>query len=185
MANCCLASPGSIYSMTTPAQPSEAQLREGYPFYWKHAIIHLNPENFQMHSDGDHSVRTLIEEKIATLQAEVERFQKIASARGNLKYSRELELEEATALVELLTSAYHNRGNWKGHCSCGLCESLMKAFTSPSLAPLLERRRLEREVLDAAREQHIHGSDQHPDLTCSFCLAIVALNAQGKEKAGA
>lgn len=37
---------------------------EAYPPNWKHCVIHLNPESGVMHSDGDHSVREWIENKI-------------------------------------------------------------------------------------------------------------------------
>ena len=45
----------------------EVELKqEGYPDNWKHCIIHLNPETGEMHSDGDHSVRNWIKERIST-----------------------------------------------------------------------------------------------------------------------
>ena len=37
---------------------------EAYHKEWKHAIIHLNPNTGELHSDGDHSVRVWIQEKI-------------------------------------------------------------------------------------------------------------------------
>ena len=103
-------------------------------------------------------------------------------------HARELERKRLTALVELLTTAYHNRGNWKGHCSCGLCESLMKAFTSPSLAPLLERRRLELEVIEAARNLEEVTPGNKPlvmvsaDSVNTLYENLDRLDAQGKEK---
>lgn len=39
-------------------------MSEEYPENWKHCMIHLNPETGEMHSDGDHSVRHWIEEKM-------------------------------------------------------------------------------------------------------------------------
>jgi hypothetical protein len=39
-------------------------LCESYPKNWRHAVIHLNPETGEMHSDGDHSVRDWIQNKI-------------------------------------------------------------------------------------------------------------------------
>jgi hypothetical protein len=38
---------------------------EGYPKGWWHCTIHLNPETGEMHSDGDHRVRSWIQEKLA------------------------------------------------------------------------------------------------------------------------
>ena len=43
---------------------SRPQPCEGYPSYWWHATIHLNPETGEMHSDGDHRVRAWLEERI-------------------------------------------------------------------------------------------------------------------------
>lgn len=37
---------------------------ESYPANWKHCIIHLNPSTGEMHSDGDHSVRNWIQERM-------------------------------------------------------------------------------------------------------------------------
>ena len=37
---------------------------EHYPLGWKHATIHLHPESGTMHSDGDHSVREWIQDRI-------------------------------------------------------------------------------------------------------------------------
>ena len=34
---------------------------EGYPKNWKHCTLHFNPETEEMHSGGDHSVRTYVE----------------------------------------------------------------------------------------------------------------------------
>ena len=39
-------------------------LNEGYPPNWRHAVIHLNPETGEMHSDGDHYVRLWIQKRI-------------------------------------------------------------------------------------------------------------------------
>jgi hypothetical protein len=49
------------------------QVKESYPPNWKHCTIHLNPETGEMHSDGDHSVREWIQEKMGTkdIQARV------------------------------------------------------------------------------------------------------------------
>ena len=44
---------------------------EVYPANWKHCIIHLNPETGEMYSDGDHSVRLWILERIHAAQSEV------------------------------------------------------------------------------------------------------------------
>jgi len=41
------------------------EMKEGYPSSWKHATIHLDPESGEMHSDGDHSVRHWIAERLA------------------------------------------------------------------------------------------------------------------------
>lgn len=41
---------------------------ETYPENWKHCLIHLNPETGEMHSDGDHSVREWIEDKLHRLK---------------------------------------------------------------------------------------------------------------------
>jgi len=38
---------------------------ESYPSTWKHATIHLDPVSGEMHSDGDHSVRHWIEDRLA------------------------------------------------------------------------------------------------------------------------
>jgi hypothetical protein len=40
------------------------QDNEKYPPNWKHCLIHLNPDTGEMHSDGDHSVREWIQDKI-------------------------------------------------------------------------------------------------------------------------
>ncbi|MDO8640825.1 MAG: hypothetical protein Q7R33_04725 [Nitrosarchaeum sp.] len=45
---------------------------ESYPKDWKHCLIHLNPKTREMHSDGDHSVRTWIEDRIKLNQKIVE-----------------------------------------------------------------------------------------------------------------
>lgn len=37
---------------------------EGYPSFWQHATIHLNPQTGEMHSEGDHSVRTWLERRL-------------------------------------------------------------------------------------------------------------------------
>jgi hypothetical protein len=37
---------------------------ESYSSKWKHCILHLNPDTGEMHSQGDHSVRKWIEERI-------------------------------------------------------------------------------------------------------------------------
>lgn len=42
---------------------------EGYGPGWRHCTIHLNPETGEMHSDGDHSVRAWIEERIGRAKA--------------------------------------------------------------------------------------------------------------------
>jgi hypothetical protein len=36
-------------------------VNEGYPPHWRHAVIHWNPLTDELHSDGDHTVRTWIE----------------------------------------------------------------------------------------------------------------------------
>lgn len=46
-------------------------MNEGYPKNWKHCIIHLNPETGEMHSDGDHTVREYIEQKILVSRVEL------------------------------------------------------------------------------------------------------------------
>src|SRR5690606_8861295 len=52
-------------------------LQEGYPDGWWHAIIHLNPETGEVHSDGDHRVRhyikNMLERQRDQARAEVER----------------------------------------------------------------------------------------------------------------
>lgn len=40
------------------------QKNEVYPPNWKHCTIHLNPKSGEMHSDGDHTVRLWIEDRI-------------------------------------------------------------------------------------------------------------------------
>jgi hypothetical protein len=45
----------------SPCSPAS----EGYPEGWWHCTIHLNPETGEMHSDGDHRVRTWIQDKLA------------------------------------------------------------------------------------------------------------------------
>ena len=52
------ASEGTSESPCSPAS-------EGYPEGWWHCTIHLNPETGEMHSDGDHRVRTWIQDKLA------------------------------------------------------------------------------------------------------------------------
>ena len=52
------ASEGTSESPCSPAS-------EGYPEGWWHCMIHLNPETGEMHSDGDHRVRTWIQDKLA------------------------------------------------------------------------------------------------------------------------
>jgi len=42
---------------------------ECYPPDWKHCMIHLNPKTGEMHSDGDHSVRTWVEDRIKLADA--------------------------------------------------------------------------------------------------------------------
>ena len=37
---------------------------EGYPDDWKHCLIHLHPDTGEMHSDGDHTVREWIQNKL-------------------------------------------------------------------------------------------------------------------------
>lgn len=44
----------------SPCSPAS----EGYPEGWRHCTIHLNPETGGMHSDGDHRVRTWIQDKL-------------------------------------------------------------------------------------------------------------------------
>jgi hypothetical protein len=44
---------------------------EQYRKEWKHATIHLNTETGEMHSDGNHSVRTFIETQIADLKSKL------------------------------------------------------------------------------------------------------------------
>ena len=39
---------------------------ENYPEPWIHAMIHLNPETGEIHSDGDHAVRDWILERITS-----------------------------------------------------------------------------------------------------------------------
>lgn len=48
---------------------SSGKLGEGYPPGWKHCIIRLNPQTGEMHSDGDHSVREWIQNRIAATGA--------------------------------------------------------------------------------------------------------------------
>ena len=54
------ASEGTSESPCSPAS-------EGYPEGWWHCMIHLNPETGEMHSDGDHRVRTWIQDKLANV----------------------------------------------------------------------------------------------------------------------
>ncbi len=54
------ASEGTSESPCSPAS-------EGYPEGWWHCTIHLNPETGEMHSDGDHRVRTWIQDKLANI----------------------------------------------------------------------------------------------------------------------
>ena len=49
----------------TETQPCRSPASEGYPEGWWHCMIHLNPETGEMHSDGDHRVRTWIQDKLA------------------------------------------------------------------------------------------------------------------------
>ena len=58
------ASEGTSESPCSPAS-------EGYPEGWWHCTIHLNPETGEMHSDGDHRVRTWIQDKLANATAHV------------------------------------------------------------------------------------------------------------------
>lgn len=37
---------------------------ESYPKNWKHCMIHLDPDTGEMHSDGDHSVREWIQDRM-------------------------------------------------------------------------------------------------------------------------
>jgi hypothetical protein len=46
-------------------------VNEGYPPNWKHAVIHLNPETGEMHSDGDHSVRAWIQARLGPERNEI------------------------------------------------------------------------------------------------------------------
>lgn len=41
---------------------------EGYPVGWWHCTIHLNPDTGEMHSDGDHRVRTWIQNQLQEAQ---------------------------------------------------------------------------------------------------------------------
>ena len=57
---------------TNPKKPKQ----EGYPDHWKHCTIHLNPKTGEMHSDGDHSVRTFIEDTIKKLEGTIKTLEK-------------------------------------------------------------------------------------------------------------
>lgn len=46
-------------------------MSENYSKDWSHCTIHLNKDTCEMHSDGDHSVRVWIQDRIAQLEAEV------------------------------------------------------------------------------------------------------------------
>jgi len=59
------ASEGTSESPCSPAS-------EGYPEGWWHCTIHLNPETGEMHSDGDHRVRTWIQDKLANARPHAE-----------------------------------------------------------------------------------------------------------------
>ena len=48
----------------TAALAAAPEPTESYPEPWIHATIHLNPDTGEMHSDGNHAVRTWIEKRI-------------------------------------------------------------------------------------------------------------------------
>lgn len=48
----------------TPLDSEDKPQEEGYSPNWRRAIIHLNPETGEIHSDGDHSVGGWLRERI-------------------------------------------------------------------------------------------------------------------------
>jgi len=62
--------------------PTTEFSNEGYPKNWLHCKIHLNPETMEMHSDGDHRVRNLIQKQIGNLESELAFYKNCASHRS-------------------------------------------------------------------------------------------------------
>ena len=60
-------------------------MNESYPKNWKHCMIHLNPETGKMHSDGDHSVRTWIEQRISHPDITEQKLAKLEQENRKLK----------------------------------------------------------------------------------------------------
>lgn len=70
---CCSTKPHENYTMDSFTVVPKSELErvraarsgeaegEAYPEPWKTAVIHLNPDTGEMHSDGDHSVRAILE----------------------------------------------------------------------------------------------------------------------------
>ena len=87
------------------------------------------------------------------------------------------EIGRLSVLVELLTEALKKIQDSPGS-GPGL-QIAMDALRSPSLSPLLEHRRLEREVIEAARSSY----DVTVGMVSPLTEALDALDAQGKEKA--
>lgn len=106
-------------------------------------------------------------------------------------HAREQERERLTALVEVLTDVL---GKYATHPSedCSIIKHQAKqALSSPSLAPLLERRRLEREASDLLREVYESdiffvdtGEVHRQELDKKVRDLLDRLDAQGKEKDG-
>lgn len=81
---------------------------EGYPKGWLHAKIHLNPDTGEMHSDGDHRVRTWIQGRIANTtilesQLQEEQMQRRDAEREERRY-RDRRERFALAIFRTLAS---------------------------------------------------------------------------------
>jgi len=66
-------------------QVKEEEIEEAYPPGWKHCTIHLNPETGEMHSDGDHSVREWIQDRLISPDIAVASREKIENLTHKIK----------------------------------------------------------------------------------------------------
>jgi hypothetical protein len=77
---------------------------ESYGSGWKHATIHLWPGSMEMHSEGDHDVRLLIQAKLDALKKAMIALDKIRDPRK--RHSEPDKYTELGCVMNIADEAY-------------------------------------------------------------------------------